>query len=853
GNIAGDIYINVCCYFLSQSGRMILTENRLQPKMESKEPDQSTPCDEIKIPFCEPCKESKSYFKATKYCKDCEEYLCEECTCNHQKQTMTMVHDTTDAIEKLEGDIYCGPSKERTPKNTAQMFCSTCEEYRGIKEKASAFCLDCDRKLLCSKCTESHKVRRKTQAHNVVMDLEKLEVDRENEEEELSVQLEQTLYCRAQASPKEKDEYTRPGKPVLIEAGSDFIVLSWDPPANFQDGNYYQVSMKDVDQHSKWKFYNKEFTTASDKIENIKSNAKFVFRVRVVHKHGEGLYSTESDLIITFPSPASRIVDFSRKVDGQNPTTYALPVAENRTARDETVKSRQFLLGNLWLFYIGSPPLVATKEKKTIMLFGALGTGKSTMVDGFVNYTLGVNWDDPFRYTTVDFDEEKKQRETNQALSQTEWITRYTIFPEKGSRVPYCLNIIDTPGLGDIRGIKRDQEIVKQIRQFFSAKVPKGVCDIDAICFLIKASDYRLTAVQSYIFQLIMSLFGNDVEGNICSFITFADGIDPPVLPALKETNLSFGEYFTFNNSCLFASNASHLSFAPLFWDIWIKSFQHFFSHLEKGKPKSLQLTNDVLDVRFRLEQTMNNLQPQLEAALLKVNQLKEEIAIMDKNKSILKENANFTYVVVQTQQKRRELPAGKHATNCTNCYFTCHEICGIPDDGSKKDCTVMDRNGTCTVCPNKCHWDKHSNAPYTFDYATVEVERNFGEMQKKYQEAAGKLLTQEQIIEKMVKELDDMIGYIECRMTIVNEFNERLSANALRPNPLLMTQHIELLIENEKLLKKDGFLERIHTLNESRKTTLIMSDAKACMQEVQTSMRNLGVMKKLKASEVMK
>ncbi|XP_052789510.1 uncharacterized protein LOC128223990 isoform X1 [Mya arenaria] len=827
---------------------------------------------------CTVCQDAGCSSTAVTYCSDCIEYICEKCMDMHQRHKLMKDHHlvameemsktSCQTCEKFEAVAYCMNCKEmicwqcRTKHNNTKifknhelapvtkgncdetnLFCELCEE-RDIKEKASAFCLDCDRTLLCSKCVEKHKARRTTQSHNVVMDLEKLEEEKENKDEALSDQPEHTLYSRAQASPKRKDENIQPGKPVLIEAGSDFIVLSWDPPANFQDGNYYQVSMKDVDQNSKWKFYNKEFTTASGKIEDIKSNTKFIFRVRVVHEHGEGSYSPESGVIITFPSPASRIVDFSTKVDGQNPTTYALPVTENRTARDETAKSRQF-----WL---GSPPVVAPKEK-TIMLIGATGTGKSTLVDGIVNYILGVNWDDPFRYTIIDLEDEEKQRETNQALSQTEWITRYTIFPEKGSRVSYCLNIIDTPGFGDTRGLQRDQEIVEQIRQLFSAKKPKGVCDIDAICFLIKAPDARLTAVQSYIFQSIMSLFGNDIEGNICSLITFADGIDPPVLAALKESNLPFGEYFTFNNSGLFARNVGHTSLAPMFWDMGIKSFQHFFSHLEQGKPKSLQLTRDVLDERFRLEQTVKNLQPQLDAGLLKVNQMKQEIAIIDRNKSTIKDNANFMYKVDETQQKKRELPVGQHVTNCTHCHFTCHENCGIPDDGRKKGCIAMDGNGFCTVCPIKCKWDKHANSPYIFDYVTVKVKKTYADMQKKYQEAAGKLLSQEQVIEKMVEELDDMIDDIEFLMTTVKECNERLSAIALRPNPLSMTEHIDLMIENEKLLKKDGFLERIHTLNEFRKKALIMSDATKFTKEAQTAMRNAGVKKKRDTPGVMK
>lgn len=43
-----------------------------------------------------------------------------------------------------------------------------------------------------------------------------------------------------------------------------------------------------------------------------------------------------------------------------------------------------------------------------------------------------------------------------------------------------------------------------------------------------------------------MSIFGRDVESNICTLITFADGQQPQVLASLKEADVSFGEWLHF-------------------------------------------------------------------------------------------------------------------------------------------------------------------------------------------------------------------------------------------------------------------------------------------------------------------
>ncbi|WAQ94889.1 hypothetical protein MAR_007360 [Mya arenaria] len=470
------------------------------------------------------------------------------------------------------------------------------------------------------------------------------------------------------------------------------------------------------------------------------------------------------------------------------------------------------------------------------MMIGETGTGKSTLVDGMANYILSVNWDDPFRFTIINLEEEEKRRKKNRALSQTEWITCYTIHPEKGSRLPYSINIIDTPGFGDTRGLERDQEIVTQIRELFSKTGPQGVDSIDAVCFLIKAPDARLTPLQSYIFQSIMSLFGKDIENNISSLITFADGIDPPVFAALLESGLPFGKRFTFNNSGLFAKNIDldNTSLAPMFWDMGMKGFRNFFQTLDTMSKKSLRMTSDVLYERNRLEVTIKNLEPKLDAGLLKVNQLKAEIKLFEDHKADIANNKDFEYTLPLTKHVKKDLPRGQHVTNCTHCNFTCHESCAFANDEDKIKCSAMSK-GYCTICPDKCFWKQHANTPYIFSFITVIEKKTYANMKAKYEEASGKLLTQEQLLEKMGQELEEMIDVIEDMMIVIQNCNTRLAQIALRPNPLSMIDHIDLMIENEKMQKKQGWLNRIKTLQTFRKRALIHNNVATFHKEART------------------
>lgn len=51
------------------------------------------------------------------------------------------------------------------------------------------------------------------------------------------------------------------------------------------------------------------------------------------------------------------------------------------------------------------------------MLIGATGSGKSTLVDGIVNYVTGVSFDDPFRFTVVALKNEEMRTENQVHLT----------------------------------------------------------------------------------------------------------------------------------------------------------------------------------------------------------------------------------------------------------------------------------------------------------------------------------------------------------------------------------------------------------------------------------------------------
>ncbi len=234
------------------------------------------------------------------------------------------------------------------------------------------------------------------------------------------------------------------------------------------------------------------------------------------------------------------------------------------------------------------------------MVVGATGAGKSTLINGIINYLMGVRWDDKFRFKLI------VEQTSTQASSVTKWITAYTIYHQKGSPVPYNLTIIDTPGFGDTGGLERDKEITRQITEFFSIPPTDGGIDrLDGIGFVTQASLARLTHTQRYVFDLILATFGRDIGDNIFMMVTFADGKKPPVVDAIKEAEIPYRKYFKFNNSALYPreeegddDEEEGGDFDKMFWKIGMKSFQSFFVNFDLVESRSLRLTREVLEER---------------------------------------------------------------------------------------------------------------------------------------------------------------------------------------------------------------------------------------------------------------
>uniref|UniRef100_A0A803THL6 Uncharacterized protein n=1 Tax=Anolis carolinensis TaxID=28377 RepID=A0A803THL6_ANOCA len=393
-----------------------------------------------------------------------------------------------------------------------------------------------------------------------------------------------------------------PGKPRKVSVGSSVISVSWGSPSAIGVDvviKEYKVEYRVGNENSEGKGEWNERRTGR-KIEFFQINGlspQSLYRLRVSAVCADGAQSVPSEEVEVSTSQdeeeKDRLVEKylpkSRLVVRGPPSIYVLPL---KVTSDDSTSCLKYLLGEE----------NSRVPNKVIMVMGATGSGKTTLINGMVNYILGVQWEDEFRFTLI-------HEETHR--SQAESVKVYVLHYQEGFQIPSSLTIIDTPGFDDTEVIEHNLLSKKEIRDFLS--ILSDIDHLDAICLVLQASLSCLTPAQRYMFESFLPSLGKDMKDHVQVLVTFADVQTPPVLEAIKAAHVPCAKdasgtpiHFKFNNSALFANNTvksgGSCNFAEMFWKMGCMSMKVFFDSLYTLHPSSMIFLKKVLQELKRME-----------------------------------------------------------------------------------------------------------------------------------------------------------------------------------------------------------------------------------------------------------
>ena len=622
-----------------------------------------------------------------------------------------------------------------------------------------------------------------------------------------------------------------PGKPTFADATTDTITIAFTKPKSIGQGvniEKYKIVWIFNSQQMEHFLHYTEDASLTCTIKGLQAGIPYNFSVTAIcGSEGDSNPSDPSDPLQTIVPPTkfdtSKILARCSLVqppeDGK-PAVYTLPLSLDY--EDSRSQLRKFVinLGEKGMQLQGKFNIV---PEKVIMVVGSTGSGKTTTVNAMINHVLGVQWKDNYRLKMIHELSNNQGGGTigNQAHSQTQFVSCYTLPYMEGFKIPYNLTIVDTPGFGDTRGIEYDKVITEQIRRFFHTKGSEGIDHIDAICFMAQAGNPRLTPTQQYVFDRILAMFGKDIKKNVLVLFTFADGQKPQALSAMLEAGILEHEsnFFKFNNSALFVANSGENdedNFDRMFWRMGIKSFEKFFQGLAEMESKSLVLTKQVLDERAQLEVRLSGLREKIALGVNKLSELQQLKRVCDQHAADINANKNFKFTVEEAKRVQVELATGTYTTNCLVCNFTCHYPCSIPRNENKDGCAAM-LDGSCKECPNNCHWSKHVNDAYRFETQYETVEKEYDEIRERFNVAVEGQSKAEAVIKQVEQDFHEANRIVLRFVAEMQRGIKKLSEIALKKDPLQQVDYLDLLIKSEKSQAKSGWKDRVSALQKTR------------------------------------
>ncbi|KAK4295302.1 hypothetical protein Pmani_032114 [Petrolisthes manimaculis] len=322
---------------------------------------------------------------------------------------------------------------------------------------------------------------------------------------------------------------------------------------------------------------------------------------------------------------------------------------------------------------------------KCVLLLGETGAGKTTVVNGVINYLYGVGYHDNYRLIVK---EELVSTgpttgvERMETESQTDYISMYILYHQQGMKYKCNFVVIDTPGLADTRGTQHQNNVMKHLEEFLTTD--NSIDSLHCIGLVAKACTNRDFTFQKEILNEVIVLLGNNVPEITNLFATFA--VEKPVVDQIvRNTGMNFIDMFDFDNGVLFAPHRLSDSVMEEYrfvleyrWKKMQKQYGNFFTALMNAPTVSVQ----ILKEKKLLQRSLKELK-------LHVEELARLLTAIETNKKKLikyelqeARNRDWRQERRITRRNRLEVPEGFHAHNCPQCYQTCIFPCPpVKDD----------------------------------------------------------------------------------------------------------------------------------------------------------------------------
>ncbi len=505
--------------------------------------------------------------------------------------------------------------------------------------------------------------------------------------------------------------------------------------------------------------------------------------------------------------------------------------------------------------------LQATKEL-SILILGETGVGKSTWINAIVNYLSFADLHEArqaddfpvlipsqFIYTKQGKSVEIKIGE----VSENEVLqTGYSATQETRSYIFHVgdrkIRLIDTPGIGDSRGIEQDRKMFDNILSYLSY-----YDEIHAVCILLKPNNSRLNAMFRFCIQELLARLHTSAKTNIVFCFTNARATfyqPGDTLPALnkmlEEKKIGItanpNNYFCFDNeafrflACLHNKvefNDEDIRTYAASWDRAVNETNKLFGHINKIPPHKIRNTlsmNESRRVIVAMSKPMaevaKTIQENMQTAKDAMEQINLHARAMTANDlqftgvDLIREELPYPKTVCAHPNCVEHVAVGKGNIQKVNYKQTCHAPCsclsGIPtnttNDARLQGCQCISGT-TCTKCGH--HYTYHMQMTYTVETVWREFISD---------DVAKQIMVKKREKEK-IEEFKRQVDVKLCELqeeekTILKvsaKFGAFLKHNAIIPYNDAVGDYLDIVIKHEEekneILRNKDLLQRLQKL----------------------------------------
>ena len=307
--------------------------------------------------------------------------------------------------------------------------------------------------------------------------------------------------------------------------------------------------------------------------------------------------------------------------------------------------------------------------------------------------------------------------ETNDVTRQDQSQTQKSCvhrFDLKTENVTYNLSFMDTPGLGDVRGVDKDDENTVNILDTVSK-----TAELNCIILMMNGAEARVSDRIQYIIQRLVGILPNVIRDNL--IILLSNVRLSPNLNVQKYIKISDDRIFFIDN-LIFSLNFKTQN------DASMRDINFEYKNLKAKVTIILEVASSL---RVASTENFRKLKQKRELFKIEIDKVRRilEDKLKEKNTcdELLKE-------IILAENQKSDLDMNKYIgmnesywedvatdpiynTRCITCRSTCHENCSLDETSVQgenifKDCLAM-ADDFCQVCTHKFDQHVHLRSKY--------------------------------------------------------------------------------------------------------------------------------------------